>query len=749
MTRLRPVLATYVLAGVMIWPVPLLQILHVESSALIAVVAFFAAGLNSFRWMSAGERPGRVLRAQLGALAVPWLLGTVTLLWAPNCGYAQGLLFFALFPVVSVVFAVMLAFASSTTRHPQLIFCLVGIGIILFGPLYDVGFHPQFYTYNHVFGGILGPIYDEELAIRPGLFVFRAMTLLWAAMFYLIGLGRQRDRQGRPKHISEEPSRCKARRRSSILTTAVALSIGLCYLFAGPLGINTPAPFLQRALGGVYHTTHFDLYFDPTSLKAGALRRLAADHEYEYARLASRLGVEVPGRIASYLYPDAETKAQLTGSRFTNVAPVWLARPQVHVLLSTYSQVFPHELAHVFSRSFGLPVIRASLSVGLVEGFAVAMEPPDGLPSPHAQVLSAALHRLHGRVDRLDLAPGLSSRLSPLGFWTGRGAVSYTTMGSFVRFLIDRYGAAEFERVYAQGNFETIYGKSPHELAEEWETFLLGMPVISRASGPLATRRFAVPSLFETRCPHYIPQFIRKYRDGVRAYAAGDTMRAIHAWDAALSLNPSHAPTLEAWARAKLAKDLPEEVVSRLDTLVVDIHSASLELRLGDAFALLRKPFFARRHYEAAYRGLPLYANEMKAWLVIRNALASSPNIVRILVSGDSVSAQAARLDSASAPAARLAAAFRWLSAREPGLAAARFAAIPTMLTNYPGREALIARQRNVWTARSLYRAGNIGGAIASAKNAERTFRDVGDFDAAARMTEMASELTWIRATYK
>src|SRR5690606_14600175 len=172
-----------------------------------------------------------------------------------------------------------------------------------------------------------GPIYDEDLAVRPGLFAFRGLTLLWVFFLFLLGAWLERRRSGG---------------RTGLVTggaAAVAVGIGLAYAFAGPLGINTPASYLQAQLRAVYGTPHFDLYYVPDAEEPGEVRFLAEDHEYHYARLARLLDERVPQRIASYLYPDPETKARLTGARYTNVAPVWLARPQVHVLAGAYDDV--------------------------------------------------------------------------------------------------------------------------------------------------------------------------------------------------------------------------------------------------------------------------------------------------------------------------------------------------------------------------------------------------------------------------
>ena len=508
-TPMGRVVLVYGGVSLVLWTIPLVNRLHAESAAVVAGVGFFAAGLASLALFRQEKAFGTVLARQLAALTVPWLLLTLAALWAPNCGYGQGMLFFLLFAPPSVVLAVALAYALSATRwrRKKSLFVAFGLAVALCGPIYDLGFHPQFYVYNHVFGGVLGPIYDEDLVIRPGLVVFRGLTLLWAVLAYLAGQ--------RLRHRAEVPG-ARVSVRSRAFWLAVVLAIGGCYLFAVPLGINTAGWHIQQTLGGVHRTEHFDIYYDPAELDAGAVRRLADDHEFRYAQHAARLETTVTGRIASYLYPDAETKARLTGARNTNVAPVWLRRPQTHVLLPVYEQVFAHELAHVFSREFGLPWIKASLSVGLVEGLAVALEPPDGLPTPHEQV-SAAFAQRQAPGAASGLADDLATRLSPLGFWTGRGAVSYTTMGSFVRYLLDAYGAARLKRVYAWAHFEAAYGKPLAELAAEWQRYVLDLPMLDRDAGPLVARRFSRPSLFEQRCPHYVPVYRRRYQRGVAA----------------------------------------------------------------------------------------------------------------------------------------------------------------------------------------------------------------------------------------
>ena len=729
--------------GVLLWAIPLFNLLHAESSAVVAGGAFFVAGLSSMVLFGRGMSFRGVLVRQEAALVVPWLLLTLTLFWVPNCGYRQGLLFFLLFVPASVALAVALAYALSGIRwqFKKTLFIVIGLAVVLLTPLYDLGFHPQFYVYNHVFGGVLGPIYDEELVIRPGLVVFRGLTLLWALLAYQVGR-RLRTDAARPASVWQGGGMAGI--------TATVLGIGLCYLFAGSLGFNTSGRQIQQALSGLYQTAHCDIYSDPASLDADAVQRLAEDHEYRYAQLAGQLRVDVPERIASYLVPDAETKARLTGARTTNVAPVWLRRPQVHVLLPAYERVFAHELAHVFSRTFGLPVLRASLSVGMVEGLAVALEPPDGLPTPHEQVAAAAMQRLaSGRDQTPMLAANLAARLSPLGFWTGRGAVSYTTMGSFTRYLLDAYGPDRLKRVYARGDFEAVYGKTVEALAQEWEQFVLSRPAMDRAAGDLVSVRFSIPSLFEKRCPHYVPAYERLFRRGVRALAAEDTAQALAHFTEALRLQPAYEPALAVWAGLTLAEGAPDAVLARLDTVSIGRLTPVLAVRLGDAHALRGHPEAAQPYYETALDRLPGYALEALTLVVMRKSLAREQKILHILTSAGAYAERARQLAASGAVSAEAGVmeAFFWAEAGQFEQAAERLRTTPEHAaeTLSPYRQNVLRWQRLVWLARWSYQAGDPDAAAVYARRAARAFREAGALNAEAFLNDFEAKMGWLR----
>lgn len=706
---MRRVYASYVVLGLLLWPVPLLNVLQVESAAVVAFIAFFVAGWSAIGHFQGGESGLlREVGRQEAALLIPLGMLTVAQLWAPNCTYAQGLLFYVLFPVVTVVFAVTLAFALTGAGLSRPTLSLAGIGILvsLAGPVYDLGFHPQLYTYNHVFGGVLGPIYDEQLAVRSGLFVFRGLTLLWAGGAALIGA---RFRGWGP---TWGPPVC-------------ALIIGAVYWFSTPLGMNTSAEHLQEELGGHLRTEHFDLYYDPDRLEPQAAEALADDHEAYYAHLRERLAIEPgegPERIQSYLYPNRDVKARLTGARSTSVTPVWLGAPQVHLLVDRVDPSLGHELAHVFSRPYGLPLLHASWAPGLVEGWAVALEPPAPYPSAHDLVSVAtatdSVGALSGKAD------AIASRLSPWGFWTGRSAVSYAAMGSFVQYLLDAYGPEPLKQVYARGNFEEVYGQSLASLAEEWSQMLRERPLVARAAHDVVFRQFTQPSLFETECPHYVPPHRRQFQEAQRAARRGDSVQVDVHLKNALAAEPRYAAAHAALARRRLAGGGAATVHRQLDTLKASNRPAVLQRLLGDAHAILGDSSAAKHLYHDAWARTPRYAHDIRTRLFLREAVANRPEVVRILASGRSAVEQAqvlAKLDSEGTPSIL---AWRALRVHE----ARRYTRADSLWQHVEGlvREGARAQrqawriQRTAWQAEAAYRSGHLKRAVREARSAAR-----------------------------
>lgn len=707
---MRRVLAAYAGLGLVLWPLPLLNVLQVESAAVGAFASFFIAGWAATAAFRSDESSVWAVAAwQEVALLVLLGMLTVSQLWAPNCTFAQGLLFFVLFPGVTVLFAVGVAYALTGLEMSRPFLVLVGVGVFIStaGPVYDLGFHPQFYTYNHVFGGVLGPIYDEQLAVRPGLYAFRGLTLLWAAGAYFVGQWARGLSRGTGWAVC-------------------AVAIAGVYAFSPALGINTTEQRLQSALDGHVQTQHFDIYYHTGSLDSSAVAVLADDHEAYYRHLRRRLDLprgKGPNRIQSYLYPNPDVKAQLTGARYTSVSPVWLRTPQVHLLVDRADASLGHELAHVFSRRHGLPGLRASWAPGLIEGWAVALEPPDPAPSPHDLVRAATAADTTSMLSRK--AEAVERRLTPWGFWTGRGAVSYATMGSFVGFLLDEYGPDRLKKVYAYGNFEDVYGRPLSVLVREWTAFLDRRPMIAWSAQEVVTQQFTRPSLFETDCPHYLPPHRRHLQAARRAQRTGDPVAVDRHLRTALTAEPRYAAAHAALARRRLARGEPAAVVQQLDTLARPYQTAALLLLRGDAHVRQGEAEAGRRLYERVLDRLPRYAHDRRTRILLRIDVADRPGAVRGLTNGDSPADQARQLEHGAdtpTPAVRVWTAIRYADADRYTQADSVWREIPRGA--FPewarNRRQAAKIQRRVWESAAAHRAGRFDAAARLAREGQR-----------------------------
>jgi hypothetical protein len=742
---IRGPLVVYTAAVVLCWMVPLLHQLNAFSMAVVATVAFFSAGWAAVGCFRSGASVASVLQEQILVIMWPLVLFGVAFLWTPVCGPVQGLLFWALFPLITVVLAVAVAYALTSWR-PALArwyLCGTGLALLIAGPIYDLGLHPQFYTYNHVFGGVLGPIYDETLALRPGLFWFRGLTLCWAAGALLLGRWL---RVGFPA-----PATGAWWMQGPPAVGALGGLIAALYAFASPLGFNTSTAYLERQLSGRVATDRVVLHYDPAALSAAEVAHWARYHAYQVERLEGILDVTTDTPVRSFLYPDEATKAALTGARTTNTAPVWLATPQIHVLQSVAERVVAHELAHAVSRPFGLPGLRASVSVGLVEGLAVALEPPSGRPSIHDQVVTAQLSAPGGRGQALnpDLSADVAARLSPFGFWTGRSAVSYTVMGSFVQYLLDAYGPGPLKEAYAWADFASAYGHALPQLTAEWQSFLSERPVVSRAARPVMAARFSRPSVFEQACPFQLSSADRAYREARAAQEDDRFNDARRFVEEALAHQPTHQGARALWAAFRIAEGEAQEVVDHLQPIARERMRWTLQLRLAQALAAAGEAGEAEQQYDALLQRLAAHQHALWGHLQLQRALIDRPRVFRAIQPVRASAERAAQVaaavgESASGRLLRAryhADAEEWTAALEAAASSVTTAATAGLPVGHAKRlRAQMYAHRAGWA----YRNGALAQAQTETSAALRAFTTMGAAEAAAQARAFRVFLSWV-----
>ena len=633
--RRKPYLAaTSVLtaAAAAMTQMPLVDDLGFEFAFLTAAVATFATGMMTVHlvsgWRGSGPRGDgprgdgprdtrhSALLALLFGLSLSTLLLPLAVMYVKSwisgfCNVPEGLGFYLLLPGISVLWstavAVLCALATERIRHATLLFLgamFVSIGI----SLYRLATEPPVFAYNPIIGYFPGPIYDEVVVITSTLLAARAVVLV-SVLAMVAGLCACFDpsvRKIRPSRIlkylgarmNRGPDGGSAEYAGSaatgmamrVLFLVSVVVLAAAYVYRAPLGIVIDRAHIQQTLGGHRQTAHFDIYYDMNTISDWNMDLIAREHEYQLDRVITYLDVPAPeARIASYIYGNADQKKRLMGARYTSIE-----RPgadEMHLNNASFPHpVLKHELVHVMSAAFGNALFGGSYWIGFHEGLAEAVDWQNDPMNPHEW--SRAMREL-------GLAPPVENLLSMTGFWTAASSRSYTLCGSFVRFLIDRYGLASFKRAFPNGAVEASYGRTTVELIAEWENFVDGITMRDDQLR-IARQRFIRPAIFRRHCPHEVAALNDR---AWQAYNAQRYRDAVRDFDRVLALEPENPSALRGLLYGTYRQgdyERTESVAQRIERPDQTVGLlADAQMVRGDTAWKTGKIDDARRSYEA------------------------------------------------------------------------------------------------------------------------------------------------------
>jgi hypothetical protein len=345
-------------------------------------------------------------------------------------------------------------------------------------------------------------------------------------------------------------------------------------LFIQPqLGISTPRSYLKSQLSEVVKTEHFHLFFDPLNFNAEEREYWAARHEFHFEQITEILEIDWPEDriIESYIYQNAWQKKDLVGAKFTSYVPVWLEQDQLHIAKEHLEPVLKHELVHVITKQFGNDLINASWSIGLVEGIAEAIAKDASDVSTLDQIIAAE--------SPLPTTNEMASSLTFSGFYASASAISYTTAGSFVGYLLENYPVDHFKEAYPSTDFESAYNLPFDTLVTRWKA-QLPVTEIDSLDSEVSQFIFSQQSLFQLSCPRKIHPILQGLDDLRFHETISNTVLAASTVDQ-LYAEFSDVPLLkQLWANYKLRTDDFIEVVSSISAAD---SALSLQLMKADA----------------------------------------------------------------------------------------------------------------------------------------------------------------------
>jgi tetratricopeptide (TPR) repeat protein len=606
-------LTLYLIVSIACTQLPLLNYLGYEFSAVIALLASFIAGFTTIIDMrallqrtdsnealqhSSVRSPSDItptlhaLRKNLLLLILPLGAMLVNAFFVKNCSLLEGVAFFLLIPVVSVAFSWALGFFCAVHYlWSKTIFTLFFLGTI--GYTLALGyFTPSIFSYNFFYGYFPGLTYDEALGVPSSLVIFRILTLIIAAAlvwmsWLIVKHSNITDRAWR-KGFSLAAAMVEG--KNVFITAALATLLIITWWFRGELGFESTSSFIRKQLGERVESEHFIIFYSKDSYDNDEIRWIAADHEFRLKQICDAFALPRSERdsskIESYVYPSSDVKQRLMGAGNTNIAKPWSG--QMHISKQSLDATLKHELVHVVAARFGLPIINASLSTGLVEGLAEAMDWNFG---------NRTLHQYAAAMHKAGVAPNIRSLMLFTGFAAQSSSISYVLAGSFSRFLIDTYGIRKMTLLYRTNDYETLYNKSLDDLIAEWKTLLANMPVTASdlAAVDVLFRR---PPIFKKVCARVVAARNAKARQllAEKNYSEAQTLFAV-SYDETKGYE-----SLAGLLTSSLRLGQHEAVTTAYDTIVASDKRPNqflpLFLNIGDAF-------WARGVLDSAHR---LYA---------------------------------------------------------------------------------------------------------------------------------------------
>jgi tetratricopeptide (TPR) repeat protein len=603
-TRSRPVLiglAVVVVAMAAIGFLPLFGGPGYESSLAAGLVLAFVVAVTAALAVlpEVGDRPVEVLSRALaiGALLAfaAWLTTIAHGFRVGFCDALSGSESFALGPgvgaLLSGAWGAVAAELARRQKRPR----LWAVALAILGPLASALFSvlrfytsPMIFAYDPFVGYFGGTLYDTLIDFS-GLVTYRAGSAATLLAAVILALHLRRDKRGALRIVWVS-------RPAVALLGVVAMSASLlANIFGYKLGHWQTAATIANTLGGRTEGARC-LVVHPRTLRQDDVDRFTRDCDEHVAVLERFFGASGPHRITVFLFESSAQKGSLMGAADTYIAKPW--RREIYVQAASYPHpVLGHELAHVVAGSFGRGPFKIAGDLfgllpnpGLVEGVAVAAEPPEGdlLPNEWARAMKD-----------LDLLPKLD-HLFALGFLAENSSVAYTVSGAFVGWVREHYGADVMRAWYGGRDLAELTSSSWADLERRWRDDL-GTAVLPAAARGVAKARFDRPAIFGRRCPHVVDA-CRARGDHLRG--AGDYEGAIRAYEELLALDTHDDGTRLAIARARMReRGHTDEGLAAITRMAEDravarpVRDRAIE-ELGDLALAAGKGPEARTRYE-------------------------------------------------------------------------------------------------------------------------------------------------------
>lgn len=473
---------------------PFTNYLGYEFSVFNSVILVLLAGIfaitylkrNEFQITSVKEIISYLLFISIVFVLLPLILSFISLVFSKSCSILDGLIFYTVLTVPAPLIGSVTGFLSfSISKKFGLILFIIILILIALVPAVEIFINPQIYFYNPIVGFFPGTIYDEAIEVDIKLVFYRLLNLIYfSVLLYLI-----------TKAIST--------RSKFILRIGWMYGVVVSLLFAAfssLIGFSTSRSTIEKELNKIIRTENFDIRYS-SSINDTLINVIALHHEYYYLELSKFFQSKPSKKISSLIFTDREQKRKLFGSENADIAKPWI--PEIYTTADSYDRTLKHEIAHCFTGEFGSSVFKVADNFNpvLIEGAAMAADPI--YDSYDLDYLAALAYKYNFKVN-------IQNLFSTFNFFKQPSSLGYIISGSFIKYLIERFGVEKFKEIYSDLDFNKHYNKELFELASDYEEYLKNKFRFDEASVNQAKYFFGRKSIFYKDCPRYIAKQLSK-----------------------------------------------------------------------------------------------------------------------------------------------------------------------------------------------------------------------------------------------
>jgi hypothetical protein len=546
-----------VLFNILFIQLPLTSVFGFEFSALNSIILTIVSGLLVISFLKRKEKfLKNILKLSPILLLIPLMISVLNSLITTTCSMVDGLLFYILITFPSILIGTALGLSSFYIfpQFPRIIFFLLLI-ITAVIPVLEIYYNPQIYFYNPLIGFFPGTIYDEKISVTLRLVVYRLINIV----FFLLTV-----------YLINRIINNALRINKYIFIVFMSFIVIIFILCSSFFGFSTSKSRIETSLKGKYYTQHFEIIYD-ISIDSAYLKNVIINHEFYYFKLKKYFLDEPQKKITSFIFKDNKQKGEMFGSENADVAKPWLY--QIYTTAGSYDINLRHEIAHIFTASFGTgPFMMAhNFNPALIEGIAEAAAPLYNTWYLD-QIASVAYNNNYKfTIDNL---------YSGFNFFGQPSGLSYVYAGSFTNYLINKYGISKFKEWYKGRSFDAIYGSSLSNLADEYYEYLLQLGFRNRQY--TAQYYFGKQTIFSKFCPRYIAD---QLESGWKNYYSNNYTEAERIFDHINSITHNYS-ALYGLILSKVELKKEKEALYLIDKEILQyINSSyyfSLELLRGD-----------------------------------------------------------------------------------------------------------------------------------------------------------------------